>query len=60
MDKSEKIFAIPDLERKIEEALFGAVNNFDKKCPYYQTNLYDGNNRNKIETDHYIPIALGG
>lgn len=60
MDKIERIIAIPDLERKIEEALFDAVNHFDKRCPYCQTNLYDGNIRNKIETDHYIPIDLGG
>ena len=60
MDKMEKIIAIPDLDRKIEEALFDAVNHFDKKCPYCETNLYDGHIRDKIETDHYIPISLGG
>lgn len=61
MDKTtNKIIAIPDLDRKIEETLFDAVNHFDKKCPYCGTNLYDGHIRDKIETDHYIPISLGG
>lgn len=55
-----EIIAIPDLEKKIEEALFDAVNHFDKKCPYCGTNLYDGHIRDKIETDHYMPISLGG
>lgn len=54
------MIAIPDLGRKIEETLFDAVNYFGKKCPYCQKDLYDGNIRNRIETDHYIPIALGG
>jgi len=60
MAKTDRLIAIPDLERKIEESLFDAINHFDKKCPYCQSNLYDGNIRNKIETDHYVPIALGG
>lgn len=60
MDETYKIIAIPDLDRKIEETLFDAVNYFDKKCPYCETNLYDGHIRDKIETDHYIPISLGG
>lgn len=35
------------------------MNHFDKKCPYCEKNLYDGHIRDKIETDHYIPISLG-
>ncbi len=60
MDKKNNIIAVPDLEKRIEEAIFDAVNYFDKKCPYCNTNLYDGHIRDKIEIDHYVPISLGG
>jgi hypothetical protein len=58
--KTERFVAVPDLKRKIEESIFDAISYFEKRCPYCQGSLYDGNIRQKLEIDHYIPITLGG
>lgn len=47
-------------QKLMEEALFDAINYFDKACPYCKKNLYEGNIRKKIEIDHFFPIAKGG
>ena len=53
-------FAIPDLEKKNEEAVFDALYKFDKKCPYCGKDQYRVGIRDKIEIDHFVPISKGG
>ena len=53
-------FGIINLAKLNEEALFDAINYFNKSCPYCKTDLYAGNIRKKIEIDHFFPIAKGG
>lgn len=49
-----------NLTRLNEEAIFDAINNFKKSCPYCGKDLYEGNIRRKIEVDHFYPISKGG
>ncbi len=58
-DKPEFI-VLPDLDKKIDEAIHDAINYFDKCCPYCDSLLFTGHIRNKIQIDHYIPISKGG
>ena len=44
----------------IDEAIFDAINEFDKRCPYCSKDLYMGGIREKIEIDHFIPVSKGG
>lgn len=60
MDNSLQFYVLPDLDKKIDEAIHDAINFFDKKCPYCSESLYSGHIRNKIHIDHFIPIAKGG
>lgn len=53
-------FGILNLAKINEEAIFDAINYFNKSCPYCKTDLYVGNIRRKIEIDHFFPIAKGG
>jgi len=58
---SDRIYyGIPNLEKKIDEAIFDATNYFNKNCPYCGNSLYQGHVRRKIEIDHFIPISRGG
>lgn len=58
---NDRIFyGIPNLEKKIDEAIFDAINFFNKKCPFCGNSLYQGHVRSKIEIDHFIPISRGG
>jgi 5-methylcytosine-specific restriction endonuclease McrA len=60
-DLSEKFsLGISDLEKRNEEAIFDALSAFDKKCPYCDKDHYRVGIRDKIEIDHFIPIARGG
>ncbi|MEY4653592.1 MAG: hypothetical protein RI884_2173 [Pseudomonadota bacterium] len=52
--------AIPDLEKRNEEAVFDALNRFEKKCPYCGKEQYRVGIRDKIEIDHFVPISKGG
>jgi hypothetical protein len=52
--------AIPDLEKRNEEAVFDALNKFEKKCPYCGKEQYRVGIRDKIEIDHFVPISKGG
>lgn len=52
--------AIPDLEKRNEEAVFDALNNFQKKCPYCGKEQYRVGIRDKIEIDHFVPVSKGG
>ena len=54
------IVGISNLDKRIDEAIFDALNEFDKKCPYCSKNLYEGGIRDKMEIDHFIPISRGG
>ena len=59
--KSEKItVGINDLEKRNEEAIFDALNAFNKKCPYCGKDQYRVGIRDKIEVDHFVPISKGG
>ncbi len=60
MDLENRYFVLPDLDKKIDEAIHDAINFFNKKCPYCQTLLFTGHIRNKIHVDHFIPISKGG
>lgn len=60
MDTDNRYFVLPDLDKKIDEAIHDAINFFKKKCPYCQTLLFTGHIRNKIHVDHFIPISKGG
>ncbi len=56
----EAKFGINNLARVNEEAIFDAINYFNKSCPYCKMDLYEGNIRKKIEIDHFFPISKGG
>jgi len=60
METTDKYIAIPNLKNKLEEAIFDAINFFNKKCPYCDKELFSGNIRQKIEVDHFIPVHHGG
>ena len=60
MDLENRYIILPDLDKKIDEAIHDAINFFDKKCPYCETLLFTGHIRNKIQIDHFIPISKGG
>ena len=60
MTEKTEYIVLPDLDKKIDEAVHDALNFFDKKCPYCDTLLFTGHIRNKIQLDHYFPIAKGG
>ena len=51
---------INDLEKHNEEAIFDALNYFNKKCPYCNKDQYRIGVRDRIEIDHFIPISRGG
>ena len=51
---------INDLEKRNEEAIFDALNAFDKKCPYCGKDQFRVGIRDKIEVDHFVPISKGG
>lgn len=59
-DRLPVSFAIPDLEKRNEEAVFDALYKFDKKCPYCGKDQYRVGIRDKIEIDHFVPISKGG
>lgn len=54
------VIGISNLDKRIDEAIFDALNAFDKKCPYCSKNLYEGGIRDKMEIDHFIPLSRGG
>lgn len=60
MQSSKEYIILPDLDKKIDEAIHDAINFFEKKCPYCLEPLYSGHIRNKIHLDHFIPIVKGG
>ena len=49
-----------DLDNKIKEAEYNALNYFNKNCPYCGNGIFDGHIRNKLNIDHFWPIAKGG
>ena len=51
---------ISDLEKRNEEAIFDALSAFNKQCPYCGKDQYRVGIRDKIEIDHFVPIAKGG
>lgn len=51
---------INDLEKHNEEAIFDALNYFNKKCPYCNKDQYRIGVRDKIEIDHFVPVSKGG
>lgn len=53
-------FGIINLSKLNGEAVFDAINHFNKSCPYCKTDLYGGHIRNNYEIDHFFPIAKGG
>lgn len=53
-------FGIVNLAKLNGEAVFDAINYFNKSCPYCKTDLYGGHIRNNYEIDHFFPIAKGG
>ena len=57
---NKEIVVLPDLDKKIDEAIHDAINFFEKKCPYCSSLLFTGHIRNKIQIDHFIPISRGG
>ncbi len=60
MTDNHEIIVLPDLDKKMDEAIHDAINHFDKKCPYCESLLFTGHIRSKIQIDHYIPISKGG
>ncbi len=58
--KPQITLGINDLEKRNEEAVFDALSAFEKKCPYCGKDHYRVGIRDKIEVDHFIPIARGG
>ncbi|UXE68728.1 MAG: HNH endonuclease [Chryseotalea sp. WA131a] len=56
----KEFVVLPDLDKKIDEAIHDAINYFDKKCPYCDSLLFTGHIRNKIQIDHFIPVSKGG
>ena len=59
LEKNNK-FSISNLSKLNGEAVFDAINHFNKLCPYCKTDLYAGHIRNNYEIDHFYPIAKGG
>lgn len=59
LEVNEK-FGIVNLAKLNGEAVFDAINRFNKLCPYCKTDLYSGHLRNNYEIDHFYPIAKGG
>lgn len=53
-------FGIVNLAKLNGEAVFDAINHFNKSCSYCKTDLYGGHIRNNYEIDHFFPIAKGG
>ncbi|MEI6754836.1 MAG: HNH endonuclease domain-containing protein [Paludibacter sp.] len=53
-------YGIVNLAKLNGEAVFDAINYFNKSCPYCKTDLYGGHIRNNYEIDHFFPIAKGG
>lgn len=51
---------ITDIDNKIKEAEYNALNYFKKTCPYCGNGIFDGHIRNKLNLDHFWPIAKGG
>lgn len=56
----KEFVVLPNLDKKIDEAIHDAINYFDKKCPYCDSLLFTGHIRNKIQIDHFIPVSKGG
>lgn len=54
------ILGISNLQKRNDEAIHDALSAFDKKCPYCGKDHYRVGIRDKIERDHFIPIARGG
>jgi 5-methylcytosine-specific restriction endonuclease McrA len=59
-NQNQTNFGLINLIKLNEEALFDAINRFNKLCPYCDKELYEGNIRKKIEIDHFFPIDKGG
>ena len=53
-------FGLINLNKLIEETNYESIKHFNRLCPYCKEDLYAGNIRNKIQYDHFIPIAKGG
>jgi len=53
-------YGLINLTKLIEETNFESIKYFNRCCPYCKEDLYAGNIRNKIQYDHFIPIAKGG
>jgi len=51
---------ITDIDNKIKEAEYNALNYFNKTCPYCGNGIFDGHIRNKLNLDHFWPISKGG
>lgn len=51
---------IPNIEKKNDEAIFDAMAEFNKMCPYCGKNQYHLGYRDKIEIDHFFPVSKGG
>lgn len=60
MESKESFIIIPDLSKRIDEAITDAFIYFKKNCPYCGTNLFKGTSREKFQIDHFYPIDLGG
>jgi hypothetical protein len=60
MTEEKEYIVLPDLDKKLDEAIHDAINFFEKKCPYCDSLLFTGHIRNKIQIDHFIPITKGG
>ncbi len=60
MIEEKEYIVLPDLDKKLDEAIHDAINYFEKKCPYCDSLLFTGHIRNKIQIDHFIPITKGG
>lgn len=59
-NQNNSSFGLINQSRLNEEAIFDAINKFNKSCPYCGKDLYEGNIRRKIEIDHFFPISRGG
>jgi hypothetical protein len=51
---------ITDIDNKIKEAEYNALSYFNKLCPYCGNGIFDGHIRNRLNLDHFWPIAKGG
>lgn len=54
------VVGISDIDKRNEEAIFDALSEFDKKCPYCGKEQYRASIRDKIEIDHFVPVSRGG